>query len=97
MPGLLAYVPTAQLAQSYWEGDPVASRNVPAPQLTQEVCPLFSLYFPRSQEVQEDCPSALLALPRAQATHVEAELAPTADDDVPAAQGVHEAESVRVE
>ncbi len=60
MPGLPEYVPTAQLAQSYWDGDPVESKNLPAPQLTQEVCSLFSLYFPRSQEVQDVTPAPLI-------------------------------------
>ena len=84
--------------QGLHEEDMTSPAKVPATQgLHVPVPPVDGWNFPGTQLVQEDCPSALLALPRAQATHVEAELAPTADDDVPAAQGVHEAESARVE
>ena len=86
MPGLLAYVPTAQLAQSYWDGDPVESKNFPAPQLTQEVCSLFSLYFPRSQEVQEVDSEDGLYVPRPQIAQVEDEVAATVLLERPATQ-----------
>ena len=84
--------------QGLHEEDMTSPAKVPATQgLHVPVPPVDCWNFPGTQLVQEDCPSALLALPRAQATHVEAEFAPTAADDVPAAQGVHEDESVEVE
>ena len=83
--------------QGLHEEDMTSPAKVPGTQgLHVPVPPVDCWNFPGTQLVQEDCPSALLALPRAQATHVVAEFAPTADDDVPAAQGVHEAESVEV-
>ena len=86
MPGLPEYVPTAQLAQSYWDGDPVESRNVPSPQLTQEVCSLFSLYFPRSQEVQEVDSEDELYVPPPQIWQVEDDVAATVLLERPATQ-----------
>ena len=84
--------------QGLHEEDMTSPAKVPATQgLHVPVPPVDGWNFPGTQLVQEDCPSALLALPRAQATHVVASLAPTAADDVPAAQGVHEDESVEVE
>ena len=84
--------------QGLHEEDMTSPAKVPATQgLHDPVPPVDGWNFPGTQLVQEDCPATLLALPRAQGTHVGPALAPTADDDVPAAQGVHEDESVEVE
>jgi len=68
----------------------------PSPQVEQLDCPAELLVF-SPQGLHEEDMTSPAKVPATQGLHVEAEFAPTAADDVPTPQGVHEDESVEVE